>query len=283
MNGLRRSLSSLSAPVRRRPSRRRPALQERAPAGGSAPAQGDASAEWLQWESTQSDEAIAAFLTERERLRARLSLTDGAALLAHGSTESTESDEAIAAVLAERERLRARLALTRSAALPAHDSTENDAAIAALLAAEQDLPGHGGESRTAAGGPTVHQQPCPPEPSERVAGQGGRLPPEPSEPATVQGGNEADDAAIAACLAEEFQALRLGPARRQCAAHSVQQDQEQQNVCIACMDHVANACFIPCGHVNVCCACAGKLKPKRCPVCRIAFEEYVKTQPRRPR
>lgn len=46
--------------------------------------------------------------------------------------------------------------------------------------------------------------------------------------------------------------------------------------CVACMDREADACMIPCGHVNLCMACAGKLQSRRCPVCRLEFQQIVK-------
>mmetsp|Transcript_59137 Transcript_59137/g.183431 ORF Transcript_59137/g.183431 Transcript_59137/m.183431 type:complete len:198 (+) Transcript_59137:98-691(+) len=81
----------------------------------------------------------------------------------------------------------------------------------------------------------------------------------------------ADDAAIAACLAEELQASSGVEAAQP------RPETRQLETCLACQDEPANACFIPCGHINVCMACARRVNPHRCPVCRLEFQAIVRT------
>lgn len=47
--------------------------------------------------------------------------------------------------------------------------------------------------------------------------------------------------------------------------------------CIACEDALVNCCLIPCGHVLLCIPCARKVNPARCPVCRVPFQQVVRT------
>mmetsp|Transcript_109368 Transcript_109368/g.172372 ORF Transcript_109368/g.172372 Transcript_109368/m.172372 type:complete len:240 (+) Transcript_109368:94-813(+) len=47
--------------------------------------------------------------------------------------------------------------------------------------------------------------------------------------------------------------------------------------CVACLDKRADACIIPCGHINICMGCSERLPhPKRCPMCRIRVDHIVK-------
>jgi hypothetical protein len=46
---------------------------------------------------------------------------------------------------------------------------------------------------------------------------------------------------------------------------------------VACLEKHADACIIPCGHINLCMACSARLpNPQRCPVCRIFVDHVVK-------
>mmetsp|Transcript_107946 Transcript_107946/g.214462 ORF Transcript_107946/g.214462 Transcript_107946/m.214462 type:complete len:148 (+) Transcript_107946:181-624(+) len=88
----------------------------------------------------------------------------------------------------------------------------------------------------------------------------------------------ADDAAIAAALAEA--AGDQASWSRSYSAPSPRDDNAtaSEETCITCLDQVADACFIPCGHINVCCRCAARVNPRKCPVCRMRFEHFVRTQ-----
>lgn len=50
--------------------------------------------------------------------------------------------------------------------------------------------------------------------------------------------------------------------------------------CIACEDALVNCCLIPCGHVILCMRCARRVNPPRCPVCRVVFQQVVRTTKR---
>jgi len=72
----------------------------------------------------------------------------------------------------------------------------------------------------------------------------------------------------AAAVADEAAAgreprLDAGRQRRSAVAGGPTPD-----VCCACLDRRANVLLVPCGHRTVCRACARKLRPPRCPVCR---------------
>lgn len=57
-------------------------------------------------------------------------------------------------------------------------------------------------------------------------------------------------------------------------------DEKNGENCIACEDAVVNCCLIPCGHVILCIACARRVNPPRCPVCRMPFQQVVRTNKR---
>merc|ERR1712187_596508 len=40
------------------------------------------------------------------------------------------------------------------------------------------------------------------------------------------------------------------------------------NICTVCFGNPINVCLQPCGHVAVCNACANRLQPPSCPICR---------------
>ena len=51
------------------------------------------------------------------------------------------------------------------------------------------------------------------------------------------------------------------------------------HMCIICYDCPANACFMNCGHGNVCYDCAltvAKKAPSQCPICRLSVEQVLK-------
>lgn len=50
---------------------------------------------------------------------------------------------------------------------------------------------------------------------------------------------------------------------------------EAQLMCAVCMDTERQVRF-KCGHVCTCVACAKKLLPKQCPVCRLPFKGFSK-------
>lgn len=55
-----------------------------------------------------------------------------------------------------------------------------------------------------------------------------------------------------------------------------------EETCVACLESAADALLVPCGHINLCVPCAGKLNPPRCPVCRLTVQQVVRTK-RRPK
>jgi hypothetical protein len=61
--------------------------------------------------------------------------------------------------------------------------------------------------------------------------------------------------------------------------HSARKKEDGEK-CIACEDNVVNCCLIPCGHVILCIPCAKRVMPRRCPVCRLQFEQVVRTSRR---
>lgn len=62
---------------------------------------------------------------------------------------------------------------------------------------------------------------------------------------------------------------------------STRENMEDAEKCIACEDAVVNCCLIPCGHVLLCIPCARKVNPARCPVCRVPFQQVVRTTSRK--
>lgn len=51
----------------------------------------------------------------------------------------------------------------------------------------------------------------------------------------------------------------------------------EELTCVVCLESEADACLIPCGHVNLCMVCTSKLpQPRRCPICRMEVDSAVK-------
>ena len=44
--------------------------------------------------------------------------------------------------------------------------------------------------------------------------------------------------------------------------------QQSRRRCVVCLEASARLAFVPCGHLASCEACAAKLRPLSCPVCR---------------
>ena len=47
--------------------------------------------------------------------------------------------------------------------------------------------------------------------------------------------------------------------------------------CVVCMEQPRNALLMPCGHIYTCMDCVGKLRTKKCPICRASISRVVKT------
>jgi len=160
--------------------------------------------------------------------------------------EATMDDEEIARLFAESERQSASPRVLRAVPSPRGgarraESTENDAVIAALVA---ELPPSPLSARLGARSPSLAC--C------------------------------ADDAAIAAALAAEEEEEQEAGEVAAAEPRRAEPVARQREVCLACQEEPANACFIPCGHINVCMACSRRIYPHRCPVCRLAFHAIVK-------
>ncbi|EPZ36198.1 hypothetical protein O9G_002264 [Rozella allomycis CSF55] len=50
---------------------------------------------------------------------------------------------------------------------------------------------------------------------------------------------------------------------------------ENEKECVICLDTEKEVVFIPCGHYCSCLACAQKLSPSKCPMCRTAIKHTV--------
>jgi hypothetical protein len=71
----------------------------------------------------------------------------------------------------------------------------------------------------------------------------------------------------------------VGQAQSQAQAQAQEQSKHDGHMCIICCDEPANACFMECGHGNVCYECAmvvAKKIPAQCPICRIAIVKVFK-------
>jgi len=55
---------------------------------------------------------------------------------------------------------------------------------------------------------------------------------------------------------------------------------EDEFECVVCYDAPIDRCLEPCGHVAVCGACAERLKPRRCPLCRTDIQRVDRVQRR---
>jgi len=92
-----------------------------------------------------------------------------------------------------------------------------------------------------------------------------------------------DDSMIAAMLTEMEVSEQTQPDRNtETALHAAGEDQcpapepsPERIECITCCATEANACLIPCSHINVCVECSSKLNPKLCPTCRTPFEAVI--------
>mmetsp|Transcript_30695 Transcript_30695/g.56638 ORF Transcript_30695/g.56638 Transcript_30695/m.56638 type:complete len:372 (+) Transcript_30695:129-1244(+) len=173
--------------------------------------------------------------------------------------------------------------MERSASAPAsaswaacglqHESTANDAAIAAALA--EALEG----SAPSTPPPRRSNPMSLSSTGERPSGGMLRV----TAPRRAPHGFADDEAvAIALALAEEdAAAARRGMAprlRRPAAVDDVPASPKGPGeTCIACEDAHVNCCLIPCGHVILCVRCAQKVIPRKCPVCRMQFEQIVRT------
>lgn len=287
-------------PSRLRRSSSRPARPERSDASNRE-----------QRESTASDEAIASFMAEFERQRAERLFRTGTdqerrvaetLLRATGTSaselQSTENDAAIAALIA---------GSTQDSTAFSSEATLRPPRLEQQPQQQQQpsptpAPSSGGGGAGSSTAPGSAAPPLGPEATAATAASRGEAGvrriarsaaqqafstvvatpptaaanPAASGPATVD--SCADDAAIAAALAEavDDQAFRPNTARNQPDSSPT----ARQETCITCLDQVADACFIPCGHINVCCRCAARVNPRKCPVCRMNFEHFVRTQRR---
>lgn len=253
-------------------------------------------------ESTASDEAIASFLAEFERQRAERLFRTGTEqerrvaenlLRATGTSDdflATENDAAIAAIVAgstedsvafsgatlrtprleqqpqQLQQLQQRQQQPPTSLAPSDRRPEQGSGLEATATAANTVEAapRGARRQTST---TVTTPPT-------AAGQ------RPSTaPAAVD--HCADDAAIAAALAEAAgDQASLPSSARTAPSHPESSPTGRQETCITCLDQVADACFIPCGHINVCCRCAARVNPRKCPVCRMNFEHFVRTQRR---
>lgn len=53
--------------------------------------------------------------------------------------------------------------------------------------------------------------------------------------------------------------------------------EEEALTCVVCMEQPRNALLMPCGHIYTCMDCVGKLRVKKCPICRAAISRVVRT------
>lgn len=156
-----------------------------------------------------------------------------------------------------------------------HESTANDAAIAAALAEALEAP----QSPTPTTppprrvGPMIHLSSTGERPSSGML----RV----TAPRRAPHGFADDEAvAIALALAEEDAAARgMAPRLRRPVVvdDAPSSPKGPGETCIACEDAHVNCCLIPCGHVILCVRCAQKVIPRKCPVCRMQFEQIVTT------
>lgn len=168
------------------------------------------------------------------------------------------------------------------------ESTANDAAIAVALA--QQLAEEDRQQAAAIAREDARRRRA----SDPGPGQGDR-----SALSVLTARDEA--LAIALALAEE-EAAGLSPPRRRLrpqvtgpafpapqfppttddrpssAARECEKDDGEK--CIACEDAIVSCCLIPCGHVILCIPCAWKVTPPKCPICRLPFQQVVRTTKR---
>jgi len=264
-------------------------------------------------ESTASDEAIASFLAEFERQRAERLFRTGTEqerrvaenlLRATGTSDdflATENDAAIAAIVAGS----TEDSVAFSGATLRTPRLEQQQQPPTSLAPSDRRPEQGsGLEATATAANTVEAAPrgarrqtsttvTTPPTADSVAPSAlssglqvhlwGRLVRAGQRPSTAPAAVDhcADDAAIAAALAEAAgDQASLPSSARTAPSHPESSPTGRQETCITCLDQVADACFIPCGHINVCCRCAARVNPRKCPVCRMNFEHFVRTQRR---
>jgi len=285
-----------AVPSRLRRSSSRPAAPDRSNAGNR--------------ESTASDEAIASFLAEFERQRAERLLRTGTEqqrqvaetlLRATGTStselQSTENDAAIAALIAgstEDSTAFSGEATVRHQRLEQQPQQQQRQPSPTLAPSGGDN-GAGNSSVTPSLGPeataaVASRAEALPRRIVRVAAQQAfssvvATPPtaaaDPAANAPAAVDLCADDAAIAAALAEAVDDQAFRPTSQPTSRSQPNSNPTvRQETCITCLDQVADACFIPCGHINVCCRCAARVNPRKCPVCRMNFEHFVRTQRR---
>lgn len=227
-----------------------------------------------QTQETLNDAAIAAILVELEREQPGSRGRSSPRFRGSRGRETSENDEAIAAALtaalSEEERTEARerqVRRTRSTErssvnpvqAPRQQSDELDMeTISALLSS---LHEHGDETIDAT--------------SRRSQAAEGRPPTSTSHPVDDPGASSWFDGVPS--VSGLFEGNWITDSSQWLGSWFGSGPVPPELACVACLDRQADACLIPCGHINLCMACSARLpNPKRCPMCRIGVDHVVK-------
>lgn len=57
---------------------------------------------------------------------------------------------------------------------------------------------------------------------------------------------------------------------------STSKEKSSVDVCAVCYINERTHAFIPCGHLACCFTCIERLETKRCPICNLTYENYIK-------